>query len=341
MANDIIATRNNVVATINSAKNSFTAVLPADQKKQLDKFMATATNAVMDNPALIEIAKNNPGSLNLALARIAEVGLSPNPIAKQVYLIPRGNEVTVNISYLGFSELIMRTGLVEKIVSDVVYENDAVGEDEMGYSYVIPGGDRSNKKARFEGRATRGEPFASFAYLVYKDGTRSEQFTADRDRIQRAMEASESYKRDRNKGTSYSPWNKHREEMIRKTAIHAMVKWVQLSTEDWRENQAMLKDAAHDLTLTASDQRARELVNTLESEDIIEPEAEIVDEAPTVEAITEPQKNELLARAQKLYESPEALAVDIQKIFGEDKTLETLTTAEADHFLAYLAGPQQ
>lgn len=338
---DAIATRkHNAVALVNQAREDFQSALPVDQQRSLNQWLTHAQLVLVENEKVAEVMKVNPSSAMLALHRTAALGLDPTPSAKQVYFIPRGREITLNVSYIGYIELMMRTGLIERIESDVLHENDVVEFDADETPRIIAGGQNADSRARFLGKAVRGEPIASYAYARYKDGTRSNVVIADVDRVKRAREASESYKRDKKNGTSYSPWNNDPVAMIRKTAIHDLVKWVDISTEDWREKARLESmDATGELTLAASKAKALEALKNAEAMD-----GEVIEEEPAPqssgELISQPMANEIISRARAKWQVPsaEALDAELANFFqAEGLTLGQLTVEQGNAVLAELA----
>lgn len=339
MAQDIAIRKQNITAIIHQASGEFQQALPVDQQGAVNQWLTHAQLALVGDDKLSAITLNNPSSAMLALHRVAALGLDPSPGAKQVYFIPRGNEVTLNISYIGYMELMKRSGNIERIEADVLYENDDVDFTADGVPTIIAGGAGAERKARFLGQAVRGNPIAAYAYARYKDGTRSNVIIADVDRIKRAREASESWKRDRKNNTSYSPWNNDPAAMIRKTAIHDLVKWVDISTEDWRERSRLESlEATGQLTVAASKAKALEALKNAEAMD-----AEVVEEpAPEAsgELISEPMGHEIIKRARAKWQvqNEDHLNQELEGFFMQEGVkLWGLTVEQGNQVLAALA----
>lgn len=337
---ELAVLKNNISNSIAYASEDLREALPIDQQRSVNQWLAHATLALLEKDNVAEIAAKNPPSAMFALHRTAALGLDPTPGAKQVYFIPRGKEITLSISYIGYIELMMRSGNIERIESDVLHENDIVEYDDDDTPRIIAGGKDDGGKARFLGKAVRGEPIAAYAYARYKDGTRSNVVIADVDRIKRAREASESWKRDKEKNTSYSPWNNDPSAMIRKTAIHDLVKWVDISTEDWREKARLESlDATGELTIAASKAKALEALKKAEAMDgeIIEEEAT---PQPSGELISQPMANEIITRAKAKWgvQNQQMLDAELANFFQTDGlTLSQLTVEQGNAVLAELA----
>lgn len=89
-----------------------------------------ATQMLMNNSYLLEVAKKNPSSLRLAMYNVSAVGLSLNPNQGLAYLVPRRlrkNEdpkIMLDISYRGLITIGVETGAILCAKPELVYEND-------------------------------------------------------------------------------------------------------------------------------------------------------------------------------------------------------------------------
>ena len=89
------------------------------------QFIRTALTAINKNPKLLECT---PASLISALLQAAQLGLSPDGILGEAYLIPfydsrfQKNIVQFIPGYRGLVQLAMRSGLIKTIQSREVYE---------------------------------------------------------------------------------------------------------------------------------------------------------------------------------------------------------------------------
>lgn len=90
-----------------------------------------ATQMLMNNAYLLEVAKKNPASLRLAMYNVSAVGLSLNPSQGLAYLVPRRlnkNEdpkIVLDISYRGLISIAVDTGAILCAKPELVCENDA------------------------------------------------------------------------------------------------------------------------------------------------------------------------------------------------------------------------
>jgi recombination protein RecT len=73
---------------------------------------------------ICKIAKANPDSLKRAILNVAIIGLSLNPYKREAYLIPRKNQICMDISYIGYINLYLQIGAIKFAIAELVYAND-------------------------------------------------------------------------------------------------------------------------------------------------------------------------------------------------------------------------
>lgn len=89
-----------------------------------------ATQLLMNNSYLLDVATKNHSSLRLAMYNVAAVGLTLNPNQGLAYLVPRRlrkNEdpkVMLDISYRGLITIGVETGAIRWAKAELVYEQD-------------------------------------------------------------------------------------------------------------------------------------------------------------------------------------------------------------------------
>lgn len=106
-----------------------------------------AIQAMEKNSFLAKIAITNPKSLQNAVINIAAIGLSLNPALKQAYLVPRGNEVCFDPSYIGLIHLATECKSIKWAQAEVVRKNDLFkfnGVGEKPIHEMEPFGDRGD-----------------------------------------------------------------------------------------------------------------------------------------------------------------------------------------------------
>jgi recombination protein RecT len=182
-----------------------------------ERITSVMFNAFSTTPKLLEC---DPTSLFKSLIQCASLGLEPNTALGQAYLIPFNNkkenrvDVQLIIGYKGFLGLARRSGELQSISSQCVYEGD-VFEFELGTSEHlkhIPKGETDNKKITH-----------AYAVAHFKSGGYAfEVMTKSQiDKI-----------RSGSKAGNYGPWKDHYPQMARKTAIRRLMNYLPLSIED-------------------------------------------------------------------------------------------------------------
>ena len=83
-----------------------------------------ALEAMNKNSFLFKIAQNNPSSLYGAMTKLAAVGLSLNSASQYAYLVPRGGQVCLDISYKGLIKVATDTGSIKWAQAEIVRESD-------------------------------------------------------------------------------------------------------------------------------------------------------------------------------------------------------------------------
>lgn len=161
-----------------------------------------------DNPDLLQCRQD---SIWRAIASICKLGLKPDGMMGECYLIRYGHEAKLQIGYKGLVELARRSGEISKIVTYVVREGD-----EFEYSTGI----ESYERHRPSDSPTRSEQPITHAVAAIK-------LTNGEVNIQ-VMDSSalERHKSQYSKGSNskHSPWNTAEEQMCKKTALSSLIR---------------------------------------------------------------------------------------------------------------------
>jgi recombination protein RecT len=193
-----------------SFRSAIEAALPTHLKPE--RFIRIALTAITRQPKLSQC---DQASFFQALLTLSQLGLEPD--GRRAHLIPFENrkrgvvEVQLIVDYKGLVELVMRTGNVSFIHADVVRDRD-----EFEY-------DRGEiKHHRINLREDRGDVYAVYAFVRFKDGTEKCEVmsVADVERI-----------RQRSRAANNGPWVTDWDEMAKKTCFRRLSKWVELSPE--------------------------------------------------------------------------------------------------------------
>lgn len=151
----------------------------------------------------------DPWSFVGAVVECAQLQLEPGPL-DLVYLIPRAKEVVVDVAYRGFIEIAHRSGLVREVFAGLVHDGDRFDYQYGTVPRLVhvpagPPGEREIVAAYGVARLrSGGAPFE----VIYED---------DWEKARKASPLG-----SKGKGA----WIDHRPQMIRKTAVRRLEKWL-------------------------------------------------------------------------------------------------------------------
>lgn len=186
--------------------------------------------ALRQNPKL---AQCTAASFLGSVMQLCQLGLEPNTVLGQAYLIPRQSkktgtmECTIVIGYGGMISLAYRSGMVDVIDADVVREGDKFSE-RRGTSPCIEH-EPSQHRA--------GKPLTHvYAVAWLKGATRPLQKTLTRGEVDE--------RRARSAQPDSGPWKTDYEAMARKTAIRSLWPLLPKASELTMMSQAAALDEA-------------------------------------------------------------------------------------------------
>lgn len=175
-----------------------------------ERFSRMVLTALTQTPKLAECT---PQSFIGAMLNAAQLGLEPNTPLGQAYLIPYGGVCQFQIGYKGLLDLAYRSGEIECIDAEIVYNNDTF-EFEYGLH-----ADLVHKPAMKD----RGEMKWVYAYYKLKNGGYSFKVMPVDDVIKYAKKYSKSFKN--------GPWQTDFEAMAKKTVLKQLLKYAPLKSE--------------------------------------------------------------------------------------------------------------
>ena len=200
---------------LEKSKGQIAAALP--KHLNAERIVRVTMTSIQRNPDLLEC---DPISLVGAVIQSSQLGLEPDGILGHAYLVPFRNnkkggrmEVQFIPGYKGLIDLARRSGQVNRISAHIVYENE-VFKMEFGTSEVLEHIPLPPSK--------RGERKGVYAVAVLKDGSTHFEWLWEEE-VQKVKAQS--------KASKFGPWQTHEDEMIRKTAIRRLVKYLPLSVE--------------------------------------------------------------------------------------------------------------
>lgn len=181
-----------------------------------ERFTRMTLSAISVNPAL---SKCTPKSFLGAMMSAAQLGLEPNTPLGQAYLIPYKNkgvdEVQFQIGYKGLIDLAYRSGEVEVVQAQIVYEND-----EFHCQYGL-----EPKLTHVPADKDRGLPIKVYAVFKTKSGGYGFEVMSMDD----VKKHAQKYSRSAN--SSYSPWTTNFEEMAKKTVLKRVLKYAPMKSD--------------------------------------------------------------------------------------------------------------
>lgn len=188
-----------------------------------ERMVRVALTAVQNTPKLLECNRN---SLLMAVLRSAQLGLEPDGILGQAYLIPfkrnfkdengawqNTMDVQLIVGYKGLIDLARRSGEVSNIIAKEVYAND---EFVVDFSQDIPFVHKPKLAS------DRGEVKFFWAMARFKDGGFHWDYMTKQE--------VESI-RDKGQGKANAVWKDHFIEMGKKTMIRRIAKYLPMSVQ--------------------------------------------------------------------------------------------------------------
>jgi len=145
-----------VQQALEKMKPQFAMALPDHIRPE--RLIRVALTAVQNTPKLLECDRS---SFYLAVLRAAQLGLEPDGILGQAYLIPYGKLVQLIPGYKGLIDLARRSGEVSNIIAKEVCKND---EFTVDFSQEVP----FVHKPKLDG--DRGDITHFWALARFKDG---------------------------------------------------------------------------------------------------------------------------------------------------------------------------
>ena len=183
--------------------------------ERFTRMLLTAINATP------QLAQCTPQSFLGAMMSAAQLGVEPNTALGQAYILPYYNrkdqrhEAQFQLGYKGLIDLAYRSGEVEVIQAQVVYEHD-----KFEYEYGL-----DPKLSHIPAASDRGAAVKVYAMFKTKSGGFGFEVMSMDDIRKHAEKYSQAYK------SSYSPWTSNFEEMAKKTVLKRVLKYAPLKSD--------------------------------------------------------------------------------------------------------------
>lgn len=191
-----------------------------------DVLLRVAVTTIQKTPKLLECSRD---SLMQCVLECAQLGLLPDGILGQAYMVPYSRVATLQIGYRGILELARRSNQVKYVVGEAVYDCD---DFSITYAPIremkhVPNLEDPTRGEKVEGKYLPTGFRGAHGLVLYKDDTIDFEYMPLH-KIERVRSLSQS-------GSSKDgPWLNHFEEMARKTAIRSLSKRLPLSADDLR-----------------------------------------------------------------------------------------------------------
>lgn len=198
-----------------------------------ERFTRITLSALSTNPKL---GQCTPQSFLGAMMAAAQLGVEPNTVLGQAYLIPFRNhgqmECQFQLGYKGLIDLAYRSGEVIDIYAETVYEHDEF-QYELGLHPKL-----EHKPAM----ADRGEPVAFYAVFHTKNDGYGFKVMSIEDVRVHARRYSKSY--------GNGPWQTDFESMAKKTVLKQALKYAPLKSDFVRglaQDETIKNDVSDDM----------------------------------------------------------------------------------------------
>ena len=227
-----------VQVALEKMKPQFAAALPKHITP--DRMLRVALTAIQNTPALLTC---NRKSLLLAILRAAQLGLEPDGVLGQAYLIPfkknwkdesgkwqSRTDAQLIPGYRGLIDLARRSGEVSNIIAKEVYSKD---EFSVDWSQQPP---FTHKPAM---TGDRGEITHFWALANFKDGGYHWDYMT---------KGEVDYIRQNSNGAKNEVWDKYYAEMGKKTMIRRIAKYLPMNVQKAAMTEELL-DANKSFTI--------------------------------------------------------------------------------------------
>lgn len=209
MSNDLQKKVDTIRDLLEKSKNQLKMALP--NALSVERLLRVSMTTIRQTPELLNCDQK---SLIGAIMQAAQLGLEPDGVLGQAYILPYGKEAQFQIGYQGLMQLARRSGEISSLKARVVYEND-----KFEYEYGL-----NEKLVHVPARGERGTLKAAYAIVTYKDGGKDFD-VMEREDIDKIKKASKSA------GSKYSPWQTWEDSMWKKSVIRRICKQLPQATE--------------------------------------------------------------------------------------------------------------
>ncbi|MEI3225539.1 MAG: recombinase RecT [Lachnospiraceae bacterium] len=204
--------------TQDAVKNQINSIVGG---KNGTRFISSIVSAVNANPSLSECT--NPSILSAALLG-ESLNLSPSPQLGQYYLVPfndreKGKVAQFQLGYKGYIQLAIRSGQYKKLNVVAIKEGELIAYNPLEEDIQVNLIDDEDVREA-------AETIGYYAMFEYTNGFKKSLYWSKKKMIAHAKKYSPGYKRDIDKGTSWTFWSKDFDGMAYKTMLRQLIsKW--------------------------------------------------------------------------------------------------------------------
>lgn len=209
------AEADSVRALLERMKGQFELALP--KHLTADRLLRVALTAVQNTPKLLECDRV---SLLSAVMTCAQLGLEPDGVMGQAYLVPFKGKVVFIAGYKGLITLARNSGEISSIQAHEVCERD-----HFDFAYGL-----SERLDHRPATGARGEVTHFYSYAHFKDGGHIFEVLTRAD-VEKIRDGSEGYKAFKAGYVKTTPWVDHFVQMGRKTAIRRLANYLPRSVQ--------------------------------------------------------------------------------------------------------------
>ncbi len=217
------------------------------------RMLSVVMNSIVKTP---DLNKCTPESLLTSVLASSTLGLEPDGVLGQAYIIPYENkgkkvfEAQFQIGYKGLIALARRSGEIISLSAQPVFAND-----KFEYEYGL-----NEKLIHVPADGDRGPLKYAYAIAKFKDGGHHFEVMTKTDvlKIKNASLGANS---------KFSPWTKWPEEMWRKTAAKKLCKFLPMAVE---LSRVALEDEHADMGLEEADVTPMTIVTDSAKNDLAE-----------------------------------------------------------------------
>jgi recombination protein RecT len=182
-----------------------------------DRLVRVVVTVLQANPALLDCER---ASLYRSVMTCAQLGLEPDGVLGQAWLVPSRGKVQLVPGYRGFIALARNSGLIVSINAQAVHRND-----HFEYAYGL-----NERLEHVPAGGPRGEITHFYAYVKFQDGGHHFDVLS-RDEVDAIRDRSEGYQAYRAGKAEDSAWVTGYAEMGKKTVIRRIAKYLPLSVQ--------------------------------------------------------------------------------------------------------------